>query len=243
MENNIQIFENPEFGNIRVIEQNGEPWFVGKDVAVMLGYSNTRDALNKHVDEEDKGVAKCDTLSGAQDMTIINESGLYSLVLGSKLPEAKRFKKWVTSEVLPTIRRHGMYATDELLDNPDLLIQVATALKEEREKNRLLKEENALMAPKADYFDALVDKNLLTNFRDAAKEIGCGQKELVDFCIGAGYVYRDGNGKLKPYSKYTGTNGYFALKDFTNGSYAGVQTYFTPKGKETMRLLIQGRLI
>lgn len=113
MSNEIKVFENTEFGSVRGIEINGEPWLVGKDVAKILGYSNTRDAISKHVDDEDKGVAKCDTLGGVQDLTIINESGLYSLILSSKLPKAKRFKHWVTSEVLPTIRKTGGYVSNE----------------------------------------------------------------------------------------------------------------------------------
>ncbi len=107
--NKIQIFKNEEFGDIRTVTIDGEPWFVGKDVAEVLGYSNSRDALAKRVDEEDKGVAKCDTLGGMQDLTIINESGLYSLIFSSKLPNAKKFKHWVTSEVLPAIRKTGRY--------------------------------------------------------------------------------------------------------------------------------------
>lgn len=107
--NEVTIFKNAEFGEIRTLDLNGEPWFVGKDVAEVLGYSNVRDALSKHVDDEDKGVAICDTLGGTQTMTIINESGLYSLILSSKLPTAKKFKHWVTSEVLPAIRRTGAY--------------------------------------------------------------------------------------------------------------------------------------
>lgn len=110
--NKLDVFQNPEFGSIRVVELDGEPWLVGKDVATALGYSNPRDALAKHVDPEDKGVAKCDTPSGEQDMTIINESGLYSLVLSSKLPTARKFRRWVTSEVLPSIRRNGFYAAN-----------------------------------------------------------------------------------------------------------------------------------
>ena len=108
----IQIFNNAEFGEIRSMEIGGEPWFVGKDVAAALGYYNPRDALSKHVDSEDKGVAFCDTLGGSQKQTIINESGLYSLILGSKLDGAKRFKRWGTSEVLPAIRKTGAYAVD-----------------------------------------------------------------------------------------------------------------------------------
>ena len=113
--NELQIFKNPEFGEIRTVEVNNEPWFVGKDVASVLGYANPRDALAKRVDADDKGVANCDTLGGEQNMTIINESGLYSLILSSKLHTAKKFKHWVTSEVLPTIRKHGAYMTPETL--------------------------------------------------------------------------------------------------------------------------------
>lgn len=103
MSKEIQIFKNDEFGQVRGVLINGEPYLIGKDVAEKLGYKNTSDALKKHVDDEDKGVAKCDTLGGIQEMTVINESGLYSLILSSKLPNAKKFKRWVTSEVLPSI--------------------------------------------------------------------------------------------------------------------------------------------
>ena len=116
--NQLQIFENKEFGKIRTVEINNEPYFVGKDVADILGYTNARKALTDHVDEDDKGVTKCDTLGGSQNMTVINESGLYSLILSSKLPTAKKFKRWVTSEVLPSIRKHGMY-TPESVNKPD----------------------------------------------------------------------------------------------------------------------------
>lgn len=108
----LQTFSNSEFGDVRVIMQDGEPWFVGKDVAEILGYSNTRKALADHVDEEDKGVTKCDTLGGVQDLTVINESGLYSLILSSKMPNAKKFKSWVTSEILPSIRKHSDYVDE-----------------------------------------------------------------------------------------------------------------------------------
>lgn len=107
--NELQIFDNPEFGRIRGLMLDGDPWFVGKDVAGALGYSNPRKALGDHVDDADKGVTKRDTLGGMQNITIINESGLYSLILSSKLPTAKRFKHWVTSEVLPAIRKTGRY--------------------------------------------------------------------------------------------------------------------------------------
>ncbi len=127
MDNKVTIFNNEEFGQVRVIEKEGEPWFVGKDVAEILGYAEPRSTVSKKVDEEDRGVAKMETPSGIQEMTIINESGLYSLIIGSKLDSAKRFKHWVTSEVLPSIHKHSGYMTPEKLKeavlNPDVLIE------------------------------------------------------------------------------------------------------------------------
>ena len=125
--NEIQIFSSEEFGQIRVIEQDGEPWFVGKDVTDILGYSNSRKAIGDHVNEEDKGVTKCDTLGGIQDMVVINESGLYSLILSSKLPTAKRFRRWVTAEVLPSIRKTGRYMNPRSKQNGDDKSKLAEA--------------------------------------------------------------------------------------------------------------------
>lgn len=160
----LQIFKNAEFGSVRTVTVEGEPYFVAKDVAEILGYSNPRDAINKHVEEEDKGVAKCDTLGGKQELTVINESGLYSLILSSKMPNAKRFKRWVTSEVLPTIRRHGLYAMDEVLANPDILINALLELKAERERNASLQAMVAVqsqqmieMQPKVSYYDVVLN--------------------------------------------------------------------------------------
>ena len=128
-QNDVITFNSAEFGNVRTVVIDGEPWFVGKDVATSLGYSNPRDALSKHIDSEDKGVAKCDTPSGSQNMTIINESGLYSLILGSKLESAKKFKHWVTSEVLPSIRKTGSYQVI-----PPKVDERAIALEEDKQK-------------------------------------------------------------------------------------------------------------
>ncbi len=154
----LQVFSNAEFGSVRSLMVNGEPYFVGRDVAKILGYANPNDALAKHVDEEDKGVAKCDTLGGIQELTVINESGLYSLILSSKLPSAKRFKRWVTSEVLPAIRKHGVFVMDDIVNNTDALIEALQAFKAERLQRMALEEENAVqkqqlveMKPKASY--------------------------------------------------------------------------------------------
>ena len=109
--NDLQIFSNPEFGQVRTVEIDGQPWLVGKDVAVALGYKNPRRAIRDHVEDEDKGMTKTVTPSGEQEMLIINESGLYSLILSSKMPKAKAFKRWVTGEVLPALRKNGVYET------------------------------------------------------------------------------------------------------------------------------------
>lgn len=150
MENEVKIFNHSEFGEVRTILKDGEPWMVGKDIANALGYSNVRDAILKHVDKEDKGVAFCDTLGGKQQMTIINESGMYALVFGSKLESAKRFKKWVTSEVLPAIRKTGGYVNnDELFINTYLSFAdestkslFRATLKTINEQNKKIKELN-----------------------------------------------------------------------------------------------------
>jgi len=250
--NEIKIFENTQFGQIRVIERDGEPWFVGKDVAEILGYSNTRDALAKHVDEDDKGVAKCDTLGGAQEVAIINESGLYSLVLRSNLPAAKQFKRWVTSEVLPAIRKSGGYIKADAGMTPEEIMARAYLIAEEtinrlEQKNRTLTAnvsrltvETQIMAPKAAYFDQLVDRNLLTSFRETAKQLGVKEKAFIRWLLDRKYIYRDQKGKLMPYAgKHEDL---FEVKECTNEktAWAGTQTLITPKGRETFRLLTQG---
>ena len=138
--NELQIFNNEEFGKIRTVTINNEPWFVSKDVATALGYSNSRDAISKHVFDDDKGVAKCDTPSGRQEMSVINESGLYALIFGSKLESAKRFKHWVTSEVLPSIRRTGSYQKPM---TPEQMMRVQLGMIDKHEE-RLSKLENTM---------------------------------------------------------------------------------------------------
>ena len=160
---NLEVFKNEEFGEVRTVLINNEPYFVGKDVAEILGYSRPDHAINQHVDIEDKLTYQIGTSGQNRQMFIINESGLYSLILSSKLPNAKKFKHWVTSEVLPAIRKHGMYAIDDLIANPDLGIAALNALKEEREKNKKLEEKTMIqsqqiseMIPKASYYDVVL---------------------------------------------------------------------------------------
>ncbi|QUM62101.1 phage antirepressor [Enterococcus faecium] len=169
---NLQIFAFEEKEEIRTLLINEEPYFVGKDVAEVLGYQNGSRDVNRHVDEEDKLTHQISASGQNRNMTIINESGLYSLILKSKLPSAKKFKRWVTSEVLPQIRKHGMYATDELLNNPDLLIEVATKLKEERTLRLVAEQKAAEMQPKADYYDRILNNKGLVTVSTIAKNYG-----------------------------------------------------------------------
>jgi prophage antirepressor-like protein len=244
--NGLKIFSNPDFGEVRTLSIDGEPWFVGKDVADILGYTNPRDALAKHVDDEDKNtVAICDGTPGNPNTTVINESGLYSLVLSSKLPTAKKFKRWVTSEVLPAIRKHGGYVAgqehmsdEELMAKALLMAQKTIADRDARIS--ALQVEVAVAQPKAAYFDELVDRNLLTGIRETAKELGIKQKVFVDFLLNKKYLHRSKSGKLTP--TVGRGDGLFEMKECFNDktSWAGTQVMVTPKGRETFRLLCQG---
>ena len=162
----LQVFNNAEFGSVRSLMVNGEQYFVGKDIAEILGYSNSRKALLDHVDEDDKtdGVTIRDSIGREQTPVLINESGLYSLILRSQLPSAKRFKRWVTSEILPAIRKHGVFVMDDIMNNTDALIEALQAFKAERLQRIALEEENAVqkqqlteMKPKASYYDTVLN--------------------------------------------------------------------------------------
>ena len=190
------------FGTIRTVQLNNETYFVGKDVAEALGYKNTRDALVAHVAEEDKNtVAISDGNRGNPNQTVINESGLYALIFGSKLESAKRFKHWVTSEILPSIRKHGMYAVDDLINDPDLAIKAFTALREERNKNKLLMEDVKRMKPKEEFFDAVADSKDAIEIGKVAKVLnfpGIGRNKLFEILRRKGILMKDNI----PYQKF-----------------------------------------
>ena len=238
MENLMKTFESQEFGKVRVVEISGEPWLVGKDIAKALGYSNGRDAISKHVDADDKGVAKCDTLGGKQDLQVINESGMYSLVLSSKLPGARKFKRWITSEVLPSIRKHGAYMTpekiEEVLLNPDVIIRLATELKEERQKVLELK-------PKADFYDTVASSVSLLSMADVAKVLdkGIGRNRLFKLLRSRGIL----QGNNVPYQRFVDA-GYFKVVEssYMAGDNAVVSTvtYVKQKGVDYIRKLLEG---
>lgn len=244
--NELQVF-NYNGNEVRTIQKDGEPWWVLKDVCGILGISKYRDTASR-LDEDERGSVRVDTPGGEQEMTVVNESGLYNVILRSDKPEAKPFRKWVTSEVLPSIRKHGAYMTPETLEqailNPDMMIKLCTALKDEQDKNKALQAvnssltvDNQIMKPKADYFDELVDRNLLTNFRETAKQLQVKEKDFIRFLLEKKFIYRDKRGKIQPYADKN--NGLFEVKEFSNEKtgFASTQTLITPKGRETFRLL------
>lgn len=235
----IQIFNSKEFGEVRALELSGTPWFVGKDVAEILKYQRTADAISSHVDDEDKGVGKIQTPGGMQKVILINESGLYSLILSSKLPNAKRFKRWVTSEVLPAIRRHGAYMTEEALEKaitePDFLIRLATQLKEEKAKRLEAEKQVEAAKPKVLFADAVSASHTSILVGELAKilrgnGVEIGQRRLFAWLREHGYlIKRQGTDYNMP-TQMAMELGLFEIKEgsYVNGSGANIITK-TPK--------------
>ena len=218
----IQIFNNEQFGQVRVITKDGEPWFVGKDVAEILGYKDTDYAIRAHVDEEDKLIRGFTGSGQNRNMICINESGLYSLILSSKLPGAKQFKKWVTSDVLPSIRKHGMYATDELINNPDLLIAAATKIKEERQA-RLEAEKQR---------DKLIHQNKLYTTSEIAKELGLKSANKLNQLLAEKKIQYKQNKTWLLYSKYADC-GYVSIKqDILDNGHIIYDRKWSGKGRD-----------
>ncbi len=244
MKNEIKIFESPEFGRIRVVMgEAGEPWFIGKDAAIVLGYSNVRDALYKHVDKEDKGVANCDSLGGRQKTTIINESGLYSLILSSKLPRAREFKRWVTSEVLPQIRKTGGYiplSGDD--DEKTILAKAVTILQ------RTLKQKDDLLEaqrPKVQFAEAVTTGDGCILMSEMAKLLTrngypTGRTRLFGWMRANGYIFKR---STEPIQKWV-ERGIFATSVTVvkthHGTEERVTTKITGKGQQYFLRLLSG---
>lgn len=228
--NEIKVFTNEDFGTIRTIEIDGDPWFVGKDVAQRLGYRDTSDALKNHVDDEDK-LTRCFTDSGqSREMYIINESGLYSLVLSSKLESARKFKRWITSEVIPQIRKTGAYHV------PQTYAQALRELADKAEKMEALQKQNQLMQPKAEFFDAVTDSKTAIPIGDVAKilDVGIGRNKLFEFLRQKNILTSDN----RPYQRYI-DSGYFRVieqKYEVNGEVRiNIKTLVFQKGIDWIR--------
>lgn len=248
--NKQQVFKNELFGELPVLVADGVEWFGATEAAKALSFSNPYTAVPNHVDEDDLTDQEViDSLGRKQNKKFINESGLYSLIFGAAKqgnnPEiqakAKAYKRWVTSEVLPTIRRTGGYVA-----NDDLFIQTYLPHADEQtqmmfrltlETVRKANEQIAIMQPKAEYFDNLVERNLLTSFRETAKELKIKEREFIAWLLDRRYVYRDAKGKLQPYAQHVPD--LFEIKEWGRGDKAGTQTLVTPKGRETFRLLLE----
>lgn len=194
MKNDLQIFKNNEFGEIRVVEFDGEGWLVGRDVAEILLYKEPHKAVTRHVDEEDRTKHPILTNGGMQETWIINESGLYALALSSEMKEAKKFRNWITSEVLPSIRKHGAYLTpekiEEVLLNPDTIIQLATQLKEERALTQKQRQVIGELKPKADYTDRILRNKGLVTITQIAKDYGMSGQAMNDLLHKLGVQYK-----------------------------------------------------
>lgn len=234
MDSKLMTFENAAFGKIRTITIDGEPWFVAADVCKALELGNPSMTVER-LDADEKGISSIDTLGGKQRMAIINEPGLYSVILCSRKPEAKAFKRWITHEVIPAIRKYGGYMTksllEQVLENPNLIYEFARRMLAEQQKNERLKQELDRAKPKADYYDAFIHPESCTNIRATAKELKVPEKMFTAFLIRKRYLYRAPSGSLMPYAK-AADDGLFFVKDYiaVNG-HQGVYTLVTPKGK------------
>lgn len=221
--NDLQIFNNDEFGEIRTVVIESEPYFVAKDITDRLGFLNGRKAIADHVDEDDKGVTKCYTHGGIQEMTVINESGLFSLILSSKLPEAKKFRRWVTSEVLPTIRKTGGYHLPQTLSEA---LQMAA---DQAKQIEMLEAKNKELEPKGIFFDTVTQSDATTSMADVAKilDMGVGRNKLFSILKDRKILQPDN----KPYQKFIDA-GYFKLVEEKYNKGDGIGIYYKTVAKQ-----------
>lgn len=231
---NLQIFKNENFGEIRTVIIDTEPMFCLADVCKALEISNPSKVAQR-LDEDERTKLE---LGRAGEINFITESGLYAVVLRSDKPNARSFRKWVTSEVLPSIRKNGGYLAGQENDPPEVVIAKALVVAQNVIKQN--EQRIAELTPKADYFDALVDRNLLTNLRDTAKELGIKQKQFIKWLEEKRFIYRDMRNDIKPFAPYiTGDKKYFEIKEWQAGYTSGTQTLVTPRGREAFRLLLK----
>ena len=238
MESKLMIFENDAFGKVRTLNLNGEPWFVAVDVCSVLDLSNPTIAVSR-LDEDER--AKFN-LGRQGDATIVNEPGLYTLVLGSRKPEAKAFKRWITHEVIPAIRKHGVYITDEKLklfaEHPELLDALMKSLYAAHAENLRHRAERQTLLSKADYYDAFMDADGCTNLRTTAKELNVPERWFARFLQQTGFLYRSPAGNLMPYA-IPRNRGLFRVRDYVRNGHSGAYTLITPMGKSLFRELLR----
>lgn len=235
----LQIFNSPEFGAIRTIEKDGEPWFVGKDVAEILGYTNTPKAIKDHIDYEDKLTERIVMSGQSREAILINESGLYSLVLSSKLPTAKKFKRWVTNEVIPSIRKHGAYMTPETLEkvllSPDTLMQLAQNLKDEQEKRKVLEAQIESQKPAVLFTGAVETSKTSILIGELAKMlkqngVNIGQNRLFEWLRQNGYLIKRNGTDYNMPTQRSMDMGLFEIKETTiNNPDGSIKISKTPK--------------
>ena len=237
MDNHLMIFESADFGRVRSVLKDGAPWFVAVDVCKALGLNQVTRAMSR-LDSDEGGLLEVPHPQNADktiEINAVSEAGLYHLILCSKKPEARAFKRWITHEVIPAIRKHGVYMTksvlEQVLENPELVLLMAQRMLEEQRKNELLQRELRLAKPKADFYDAFIHPECCTNLRATAKELKVPEKMFTAFLIRKRYLYRAPSGTLLPYAK-PASDGLFFVKDYiaVNG-HQGVYTLVTPKGK------------
>lgn len=242
--NELQIFNNQEFGQVRVINKSGEPWFVAKDVCGILEIRNSRDAMDR-LSESMKGVATTDTLGGRQEMNIVSEAGLYKLVFTSRKPEAERFTDWIASEVIPSIRKHGAYMTPETIEktlsSPDFIIQLATKLKEHQAEIAAQKQYIKALEPKAEFFDAVADSKTAIEIGEAAKvlDAGIGRNRLFKLLREKNILMNNN----QPYQEYI-DRGYFRVieQKYTKPdgtTHINIKTLVYQKGLDYIRKLLR----
>lgn len=244
MDNKIEVFKNEQFGEIRTTLIENEPWFVAVDVCRALEIGNSSQAISR-LDADEKMITLISNEGnkrGNPNMTVVNEPGLYTLILSSRKPEAKAFKRWITHDVIPMIRKTGGYMTDSLLERiqkePAVIVEFAQALILEKNRVKALECELNTAKPKADYYDAFINPDDCTNIRTTAKELKIPERKFVQFLLKEKYLFRSPSGQLLPYNKDSNA-GLFIVRDFVTFCYTGSQTYFTPKGKEVVRMKFQ----